>query len=111
MRFEVAFQSWIQSGPTQAESALLAVRERSCRPYVVRFQADGLKGLIDRRLEQVSNPRALVDEVIALTERFLGHRSARMRQCAPTYAPMAKLACKNVSPIGVENIYSNHGAC
>lgn len=38
MRFEVAFQSWIQSRPTQAESALLpGVRERSYRPYVVRF--------------------------------------------------------------------------
>jgi hypothetical protein len=44
--------------------------ERSFRRYVARYEADGLEGLIDRRLEQVSHRAAPVDEVMALTERY-----------------------------------------
>jgi hypothetical protein len=44
--------------------------ERSFRRYLVRYEAEGLDGLIDRRLEQVSNRRAPVDEVMALTEQY-----------------------------------------
>jgi hypothetical protein len=36
----------------------------------VRFEAEGLQGLIDRRLEQVSHRRAPVDEVLAVTEQY-----------------------------------------
>jgi hypothetical protein len=46
--------------------------ERSFRRYLARYEADGLEGLIDRRLEQVSNRRAPVDEVMALTEQYRG---------------------------------------
>jgi hypothetical protein len=44
--------------------------ERSFRRYLSRYEAEGLDGLIDRRLEQVSNRRAPVDEVMALSERY-----------------------------------------
>ena len=44
--------------------------ERSFRRYLSRYEADGLEGLIDRRLEQVSNRRAPVDEVMALTTQY-----------------------------------------
>ena len=73
MRFEEAYGGWNEGRLTQGEAAqLLGVCERSFRRYVVRFEADGLDGLIDRRLEQVSNRRAPVDEVIALTAQYRG---------------------------------------
>lgn len=46
------------------------VCERSFRRYIGRYEADGLDGLIDRRLEQVSNRRAPVDEVLAMTKEY-----------------------------------------
>ncbi len=71
MRFEEAYEGWNEERLTQGEAArLLGVCERSFRRYVVRFEADGLEGLIDRRLEQVSHRRAPVDEVMALTDRY-----------------------------------------
>ncbi len=76
MRFEEAYAGWNQERLTQDEAArLLGVCERSFRRYVVRFEAEGLEGLIDRRLEQVSNRRAPVDEVMALTEQYRGRHT------------------------------------
>jgi len=67
MRFEEAYAGWNAERLTQDEAAwLLGMCGRSFRRYVVRFEADGLEGLIDRRLEQVSNRRAPVDEVMVL---------------------------------------------
>jgi len=71
MRFEEAYESWNAGRLTQAEAAqILGMCERSFRRYLVRYEAEGLEGLIDRRLEQVSNRRAPVDEVMALTEQY-----------------------------------------
>lgn len=71
MRFEEAHEGWSAGRLTQAEAArLLGMCERSFRRYLVRFEAEGLDGLIDRRLEQISNRRAPVDEVLALTDRY-----------------------------------------
>lgn len=71
MRFEEAYAGWNEGRLTQEEAArLLGVGERSFRRYLVRYAADGLEGLIDHRLEQASNRRAPVDEVLALTERY-----------------------------------------
>ena len=76
MRFEEAYAGWNAERLTQDEAArLLGVCERSFRRYVVRFEADGLEGLIDRRLEQVSNRRAPVDEVMALTQKYRDRHS------------------------------------
>ena len=44
--------------------------ERSFRRCLCRYEADGLEGLIDRRLDQVSKRRAPVDEVMALTTQY-----------------------------------------
>lgn len=71
MRFEEAYEGWNQGRLTQAEAAqVLGMCERSFRRYLVRYETEGLDGLIDRRLEQVSNRRAPVDEVMALTEQY-----------------------------------------
>jgi hypothetical protein len=71
MRFEEAYAGWNAGRLTQAEAArILGVCERSFRRYLVRYEGDGLEGLIDRRLEQASNRLAPVDEVMALTEQY-----------------------------------------
>lgn len=71
MRFEEAYEGWNAGRLTQAEAAaILGMSERNFRRYLVRFEADGLQGLIDHRLEQMSNRRAPVDEVVALTDLY-----------------------------------------
>ena len=71
MRFEEAYEGWSAGRLTQAAAAqILGMCERSFRRYLSRYEADGLDGLIDRRLDQVSNRRAPVDEVMALTEQY-----------------------------------------
>ena len=71
MRFEEAYEGWNAGRLTQAEAGqLLGMCERSFRRYLGRYEAEGLEGLIDRRLEQVSNRRGPVDEVMALTEQY-----------------------------------------
>ena len=68
MRFEEA--GWTQGRLTQAEAALLLGQcERSFRRHIERYEADGLEGLLDRRLRRVSKRRAggaEVDRVVAL---------------------------------------------
>ena len=71
MRFEEAYEGWNEGRLTHAEAArILGMCERSFRRYLWRYEAGGLEGLIDRRLEQASNRRAPVDEVLALTDRY-----------------------------------------
>lgn len=71
MRFSEAYEGWDRGRLTQGEAAmLLGVCERTFRRYLVRYEASGLDGLIDRRLEQVSHKRAPVDEVLRLTDCY-----------------------------------------
>ncbi len=71
MRLEEGYEGWNAGRLTQGDAArLLGMWERSFRRYLVRYEAQGLDGLIDRRLEQMSNRRAPVDEVMALTDRY-----------------------------------------
>ena len=71
MRFEEAHEGWQAGRLTQEEAAqLLGVCERSFRRYLHRYEDAGLEGLIDRRLAQVSQRRAPVDEVMALTQLY-----------------------------------------
>jgi len=71
MRFEETYEGWNEGRLTQAEAAqMLGMCERSFRRYLTRYEAEGLEGLIDRRLAQVSNRRAPVDEVMALVDRY-----------------------------------------
>jgi transposase len=67
MQFEHAYDGWTQKRLTQEEAALLLnVCPRTFRRYINRFEEDGMDGLIDQRLGQVSHYRAPVDEVLAL---------------------------------------------
>jgi len=71
MRFEKAYGGWQAGRLTQEEAArLLGVCERTFRRYVDRYEEDGLQGLIDKRLSQVSHRRAPVDEVMRLVEQY-----------------------------------------
>ena len=71
MRFEEAYEGWNEGRLTQAEAArILGVCERSFRRYLVSYEADGLDGLIDRRLEQALNRQAPVYEAMALTDEY-----------------------------------------
>ncbi len=76
MRFEEAYEGWSAGRLTQAAAAqILGMCERSFRRYLTRYEAEGLEGLIDRRLDQVSNRRAPVDEVMALSEQYRSRHS------------------------------------
>ena len=71
MRFEEAYGAWTESRLTQEEAAeLLGVCARTFRRYIDRYEDDGLDGLIDKRLEQVSHRRAPVDEVMRLADAY-----------------------------------------
>ena len=71
MRFEETYEGWNAGRLTQVEAArILGMCERSFRRYLLRYEAEGLEGLIDRRLEQASHRRAPVDEVMGLTEQY-----------------------------------------
>jgi transposase len=71
MRFEEAYYGWTESRFTQEEAArLLGVSDRTFRRYLLQYKANGIDGLIDKRLEQVSHKKAPVDEVIALTTLY-----------------------------------------
>lgn len=71
MRFEEAYAGW-QAGRLRQEEAArrLGVCARTFRRHIDRYEEDGLDGLIDRRLGQISHRRAPVDEVLALTNRY-----------------------------------------
>ena len=65
MRFKEAYGGWQERRLTQEEAArLLGVCERTFRRYVDRYEDEGLDGLVDKRLSQVSARRAPVDEVV-----------------------------------------------
>ena len=67
MRFKEAFARWQERRLTQEEAAcLLGVHERTFRRYIDRYEEEGLAGLADKRLHQVSHRCAPVDEVVRL---------------------------------------------
>lgn len=71
MRFEEVYEGWNKGRLTQAEAGqILGMCERSFRRYLARYEAEGIEGLIDRRIDQISHRRAPVDEVMALTEQY-----------------------------------------
>ena len=71
MRFQQAYSGWQEGRLTQEEAArLLGLCARSFRRHIDRYEEAGLDGLIDKRLSQVSQRRAPVDEVMALTEQY-----------------------------------------
>jgi transposase len=74
MRFEEGYNGWQQGRLTQEEAArLLGICDRTFRRYIDRYEDEGLDGLIDKRLGQVSHRRAPVDEVVRLVDRYRKH--------------------------------------
>lgn len=89
MRFEEAYYGWAEKRLSQVEAArILGVCDRTFRRYVNRYEENGLDGLSDLRLTQISHRRAPVDEVVSMTrqyrQRYLGwsvkHFYSRYRQ-------------------------------
>lgn len=71
MRFEEAYSGWQEKRLTQEEAArLLGVCERTFRRYIDRYEDNGLEGLIDKRINQLSHRRAPVDEVVRLIDSY-----------------------------------------
>lgn len=71
MRFEEAYEGCKRGRLTQEEAArLLGVCDRTYRRYVVRYEEQGMEGLVDKRLGQISHRRAPVDEVVALADIY-----------------------------------------
>jgi Winged helix-turn helix len=71
MRFEEAYTGWQGGRLTQAEAArLLGVCERTLRRQIGRYENEGMEGLIDKRLAQLSHKRAPVDEVMGLVDLY-----------------------------------------
>ncbi|WP_411726930.1 helix-turn-helix domain-containing protein [Methyloglobulus sp.] len=67
MRFEGGYGGWRQGRLTQEGAArLLGVCERTSRRHIDRHEDQGLDGLVDKRLSQVSHRRAPVDGVVRL---------------------------------------------
>ena len=73
MRFEEAYGGWQKGQISQQEAAkLLGVCDRSFRRYIVSYNDCGLKGLVDKRLCQVSYRRAPMDEVMKVVDLYRG---------------------------------------
>jgi hypothetical protein len=71
MRFEEVFDRFTEGRLRQEEAAdLLGVGARQFRRQCRRFEAEGIDGLIDKRIDQVSQRRAPVDEVLALCDQY-----------------------------------------
>ena len=71
MRFEETYRAWTEKMLTQEEAAkILGVTDRIFRRYLAKYEADGLEGLIDHRLNCISHRRAPVDEVVTLTKLY-----------------------------------------
>ena len=71
MRFTEALEGYESNQLTQAEAAkLLGVCDRTFRRYLHRHESDGMEGLIDKRIGQVSHRLAPVDEVMRLTTQY-----------------------------------------
>ncbi len=74
VRFEEAYEGWNRGRLTQEEAAmLLGVCDRTFRRYLIRYEDEGMEGLADRRLGQVSHRCAPVDEVMSLADLY-SHR-------------------------------------
>lgn len=67
MRLEEAYERWNEGRLIQAEAArLLGACERSFRRYMVSYEAGGLNGMTDRRLEDTSNRQPPADDLMAI---------------------------------------------
>ncbi|MDF1684982.1 MAG: helix-turn-helix domain-containing protein [Legionellaceae bacterium] len=70
-RFEKTYEAWRSKGLTQEEAAeILGISDRTFRRYLVSYEEEGMEGLVDMRLSQISHKRAPVDEVSCLVNLY-----------------------------------------
>lgn len=73
MHFEDILALKTEKNLTFCDAArMLGVTERTLRRYRIRYDEQGLDGLMDKRLSQASAKKASVDEVFALVELYRG---------------------------------------
>lgn len=73
-RFEKTYEEWKAKRLTQEEAAsLLGVCDRTFRRYIVNYEEEGMQGLVDMRMSQISHKRAPVDEVTRLVDLYRNH--------------------------------------
>ena len=71
MRFTETYEGWEEGRLTQTQAALiLGMSERNFRRHIQRYQADGLSGLLDRRLSQISQRKAAISEVDHIVQLY-----------------------------------------
>ncbi|MFT7533993.1 MAG: transposase, partial [Gammaproteobacteria bacterium] len=71
MRFKEAYEGYQSNRLSQSEAAtLLGICDRSFRRYMHRYEDSGMDGLLDRRLNEPSQRRAPVDEMMALQDLY-----------------------------------------
>jgi len=71
MRFEEVYSDWRERRLTQEEAAMiLGVCPRTFRRQINRFEEDGIEGLLDKRLTQVSSRRAPLTELFEICETY-----------------------------------------
>lgn len=71
MRFEELYGRWDKSKLTQTEAAdILGVSSRTFRRYIHAYEAEGLAGLLDKRIERASHRKAPVDEIVRLQDLY-----------------------------------------
>ncbi|MGD1151498.1 MAG: hypothetical protein ABR911_01285 [Syntrophales bacterium] len=70
----------------------MGVCSRSFRRYINRYEENGLEGLLDKRLTQISSRRASVDEVLSLVDRGKGrHRGWNVKHFYGWYKQIARI--------------------
>ena len=71
MRFQEAYEGWQDKRLSQEDAGqLLGVSGRTFRRQINRYETDGMQGLIDLRMSQVSRRRAPVDEVLGVQRLY-----------------------------------------
>ena len=71
MRFLQTYEEWETGRLTQSEAAqILGICERTFRRQLVKYEADGMDALLDKRLNQPSRRKASPDEGIKLAQMY-----------------------------------------
>lgn len=71
MRFKEIYEKRLYKGLTVEQAAeLLGVSERTFRRWSVRYESDGMEGLVDRRIEKAAHNSAPVDEVMEIVSLY-----------------------------------------
>ena len=92
MKFEEIYELRTEKRISVEEaSSLLGVTPRTLQRYVNRYEAEGMAGLNDKRLEQAAHNAAPLEEVLALVELYQrGYRTYNMSHFFDKYSRLHK---------------------